>query len=150
MDGKGPRHLLDQCGFDLVIDCGVGGSESNFDSITLNVLPNSSRSAHQIWPPKDAESQSRMADEAQRLADAREVYREIRDKNGCGHIELAGRTVGCPFVGAVAATLVVSELLRRTAGAKQFDYLRIQLSSPQDLITRDSTSIKNVRIPFQT
>jgi hypothetical protein len=36
--------------------------------------------------------------------------------NPCGLTQLASRTVGVPFVGLIAATLVIAEILRRLHG----------------------------------
>jgi hypothetical protein len=36
--------------------------------------------------------------------------------DACGLVQLATRTVGAPFVGVVAATLVIAEVLRRLNG----------------------------------
>lgn len=46
------------------------------------------------------------------------AYANLKDKgiDACGLAQLASRTVGVPFVGLVAAVLVISELLRRLNG----------------------------------
>ena len=150
MDGTGPRHLLDQVGFDLVVDCGVGGTVANFDSITLNVLPNSQITAAELWPVRDEESAARRARETERLASARGVYRTVQERQGCGHVELAGRSVAVPFVGALASALAISELLRRLMGAAQFDRIRLQLQSPGELSTSTNGGRRRrLRSPFQ-
>ena len=41
----------------------------------------------------------------------------------CGLAQLASRTVGVPFVGAIAACQVVSELLRRLNGGQAYELL---------------------------
>jgi hypothetical protein len=136
MDGKGPRHLLDQAGLDIVVDCGIGGGATNFDSITLNVVPNSHSVAAQLWPANDEEMRRRREQEAERLAASRDAYKSLREARGCGHVELAGRSIGVPFVGAVASTLAIAELIRRIAGAAQFDLIRLQLVTPHEPTTR--------------
>jgi hypothetical protein len=151
MDGQGPRHLLDKAGFDLVIDCGIGGTVANFDSITINVLPNPRLTAANLWPQADNERDARRTDEATRLASSRGVYKEVLERRGCGHVDLAGRAVAVPFVGAVSAALVLSELLRRVMGATQFDRIRMQLTLPTDVSTTISTrSGSPLRAPFQS
>lgn len=39
----------------------------------------------------------------------------------CGLTQLAGRTVGAPFVGAVAAAMVIGDILRLVNGAHSYD-----------------------------
>jgi hypothetical protein len=39
---------------------------------------------------------------------------------GCGLTQLAGRSVGSSFVGAVASTLVIADMLRMAIGATQY------------------------------
>ncbi len=134
MDAQGPRHLFDQANFDLVIDSGVGGTASSFDSITLNVLPNARKTAAELWPP-DADGPAAREQGISRLAATRRLYREVQSRHACGHVELAGRAVAVPFVGAIASTLALSELLRRICVGSQFDRLRIQLCAPCDAST---------------
>jgi hypothetical protein len=150
MDRAGPRHLLDQSGFDLVIDCGIGGTAANFDSITMNVLPNNRVTATELWPPDDEETKVRRTQEVERLAAARRVYRTISDHQGCGHVALAGRSIAVPFVGVVSSGLALSELLRRLMGATRFDRLRLHLASPEETSTSISEGEGHqLRAPFQ-
>lgn len=148
MDGKGPRHLLDQAGLDIVVDCGVGGGATNFDSITLNVVPNGHTSAGQLWPVDDEETRKRREEEIERLATARDMYKAVRELRGCGHLEIAGRSVGVPFVGAIASTLALSEVIRRFMGAAQFDRIRFQLATPHEPTIRGGQR-QRLRCPSQ-
>jgi hypothetical protein len=45
----------------------------------------------------------------------------------CGATLLAGKSVGAPFVGAVTACLVVSELLRKLHGGPEFSVIDLDL-----------------------
>lgn len=150
MDGQGPRHLLDLAGFDLVIDCGVGGSLTSFDSLTMNVLPNRRTTAAALWPPDETEAAARREREARELAASRSVYRTVGAQLGCGHVELAGRSVAVPFVGALAASFALSELIRRLMGGTGYDRVRLQLISPDEpsiLISDDSASLRTSSQP---
>jgi len=149
MDAKGPRHLLDQQGFDLIIDCGVGGTIANFDSITINVLPNGQATAAELWPANDAEAGARRDEEAMRLASSRGVYQSVFERQRCGHVELAGRSVAVPFVGAMSAALALSELVRRVMGAARYDRIHLQLASPVELSATGSHQNARMRMPAQ-
>ena len=45
----------------------------------------------------------------------------------CGTVRLAGRSIGGPFVGAVASTLAVAELLRLTVGGPRNELISCHL-----------------------
>jgi hypothetical protein len=137
MDGKGPHHLLDQTGFDMAINCGLGGTASSFDSIALDVVPNlAKQTAEHLWPKEDQQTSARQSAMAEQLASKRRVYKDFQAQNGCGHIELAGQAVAVPFVGSIASTLLLSEYIRRIGSGPRFDRIRIQLSLPQECKTR--------------
>jgi hypothetical protein len=51
----------------------------------------------------------------------------------CGLVQLAARTVGAPFVGAVASTLVVAELVRLAQGFHGYEVIDGTLRAPEDV-----------------
>src|ERR1700688_1627293 len=78
-------------------------------SMRLHTLPGT-RSADEIWTPAVAEDD---------VAD-RPAYKKLLidgDLDKCGITLLAGKAVGAPLVGAVAACLAISEVLRLLHGA---------------------------------
>lgn len=52
----------------------------------------------------------------------------------CGVTLLAGKAVGAPFVGAVAACLAISELLRLLHGGTVFELIDVDLKFPEHCI----------------
>ncbi len=50
-----------------------------------------------------------------------------RGAERCGLVELASRTVGAPFVGVVAASLVIAEVMRRLEGGPCLEVLDLTL-----------------------
>jgi hypothetical protein len=116
------RQALDQVGFDFVIEAGLGRGHRDFRAIRLHTLP-ASRSAAEIW----------RGDSAGDPVDDRPAYTRMLD-NGeldrCGVALLAGKAVGAPFVGAVAATLAVTELLRLLHGGPIHELIDLDLESP--------------------
>lgn len=62
------------------------------------------------------------------------AYVALKEKglDACGLAQLASRTVGVPFVGMFAASLVVAELLRRLHGGVAFDVVSASLTSLDD------------------
>ena len=98
------RQALDKVGFDLVVEAGLGRGYRDFRTMRLHVLPGS-RDAAEIW--KLTEGHEAIEDQV-----AYQQMLESGELDRCGVTLLAGKAVGAPFVGAIASTLVLSELLR--------------------------------------
>ena len=102
------RRALDQVGFDMVIEAGLGSGYRDFRAMRLHTLPGPRRAAD-IWSP---------ASQTETVEDRPAYQRLLKEGtlDQCGMTMLAGKAVGAPFVGAVAATLVLSEILRHLHG----------------------------------
>jgi len=99
------RRALDQAGFDLVLEAGLGRGHQDFRTMRIHSFPGS-RPSEDIWRRKDAVEEDAIQQPA---------YEDLLTTgklDQCGITLLAGKAVGAPFVGATAATLVLSELLR--------------------------------------
>lgn len=108
LDTANYRRALDLVDFDMVIEAGLGSGYRDFRTMRLHTLPGP-RPAAQIW--------SRAA--RTETVEDRPAYRRLLRAGAldqCGMTLLAGKAVGAPFVGAVAATLVLSEILRHLHG----------------------------------
>lgn len=117
------RRALDQVGFGFVVETGLGRGHGNFRSIRLHTLPGS-RLAGELWKGTDPGA---VDDVAGRVA-----YRELVAKgelDRCGVTILAGKAVGAAFVGAVAACLAISEVLRLLHGGKLHSVIDMDLQS---------------------
>ena len=108
LDKASYRRALDRVGFDMVIEAGLGSGYRDFRTMRLHTLPGP-RPAAQIWSP---------AARTETVEDRPAYKRLLREGtlDQCGMTLLAGKAVGAPFVGAVAATLVLSEILRHLHG----------------------------------
>lgn len=116
------RSALEDIGFGRVIEAGLGNGVSDFLAIRLHSFP-AKRTAREIWGnAKPVETT---------LLD-QPAYRALAEKgvDRCGLVQLAGRTVGAPFVGALAGSLVVAELVRLTNGGPSTALLDMHLRSP--------------------
>lgn len=110
LDNAAGRRALDQAGFDFVVEAGLGSGHHDFRRLLVHTLPGEVPAAA-LWPDHAG---------AVTVADAA-AYRRMLDEGSldqCGVTLLAGKAVGAPFVGAVAATLVMSEVLRLLQGGK--------------------------------
>jgi hypothetical protein len=121
LDNALGRGALDQVGFDLVVEAGLGRGHRDFRTMRLHVLPGS-RPAAEIW---------KIAGTTESVED-RAAYRTMLESghlDRCGITLLAGKAVGAPFVGAVAATLALSEVLRLLHGGPVHRLIDLDLRS---------------------
>ena len=117
------RRALDQVGFEFVVEAGLGRGHQDFRSIRLHTLPGS-RPATELWKGTDRDAVEDVA--------GRAAYRDLAAKgqlDRCGVTVLAGKAVGAPFVGAVAACLALSETLRLLHGGTLHKVIEMDLQS---------------------
>ncbi len=104
------RAALEDAGFDLVVEAGLGGGPAAFMNFALHTFP-ATRKARDIW---------KQGSETPRPATATgRAYAGMLEKgavDACGLAMLASRSVGVPFVSLTAAAFVIAELLRRLHG----------------------------------
>jgi hypothetical protein len=117
------RQALDQVGFDLVVEAGLGRGHRDFRAIRLHTLPASRRAAH-IWNADGPDEEIQI-----RPAYSNMLARGELDR--CGVTLLAGKAVGAPFVGAVAATLAIAEVLRLLHGGTLHELIDLDLKAPE-------------------
>ncbi|WP_439621288.1 ThiF family adenylyltransferase [Hyphomonas sp.] len=123
IDNAMGRRALDQTGFEMVVEAGLGHGYQNFRSMRLHVLPGT-RPAAQIWREvPGAQAREERAAYKQLLNDG------VLDQ--CGITLLAGKAVGAPFVGAVAAALALSEILRLLHGGQVHQLVDLDLMCPE-------------------
>jgi len=104
LDNALGRRALDGVGFDLIVEAGLGRGHQDFRKIRLHTLP-SVRTANEIWatslldnPPAPVAAYDKLVVDG--------------DLDQCGATLMAGKAVGAPFVGMVAACFAISEILR--------------------------------------
>jgi hypothetical protein len=109
------RSALEDVGFARIIEAGLGSGTSDFLGFRTHVFPGS-RKARNVW---------NSSGEGQNIHIDLPAYRSLADAglDRCGLTQLAGRTIGAPFVGATAAAVVIAELLRLVNGAHAYDFI---------------------------
>ena len=123
VDNAEARRCLDGAGFDFVVEAGLGRGHRDFRSILVHTLPGDVAS-QKLWTEDAGYSSS---------VELAPAYRRLLDEKAldqCGVTLLAGKAVGAPFVGAVAATLVVSQVLRLLHGARVDKLIDLNLIDP--------------------
>lgn len=123
LDNALGRRALDNSGFQLVVEAGLGRGYQDFRSLRLHTLP-ASRTAGQIWPHVPQPIQA-----AEPVAYRKLVKDDVLDR--CGMTLLADKAVGAPFVGAVAGSLVVAEVLRMLHGGVPIQLVDLDLQCPE-------------------
>jgi hypothetical protein len=128
VDNALARAALEKPGFGLVIEAGLGGGPEAFRSISIHTFP-ASRSAEEIW--------SRQVGQGDKSPEDMPAYRELKKRgmDSCGLAQLASRTVGVPFVGVIAACLVIAELLRRLNGGSALELVSGSVAALEDIET---------------
>lgn len=123
VDNAEARATLEDAGFDLVVDAGLGAGPQEYLAMRIQTYPGTI-SARDRW----GGVVGTRGEEAQRLA-SNNGYRELSERgvDACGLLEIASRTVGAPFVGVVAATLSVMEIARRLNGGASMEVLDLTL-----------------------
>ncbi|MEJ8570411.1 hypothetical protein [Microbaculum marinum] len=113
VDNAPARSALERAGFDFVVESGLGAGPQSFRNFSMHTFPGPRR-AEQLWPATEVTNGPDVS--------GMPAYAKLK-KDGldqCGLAQLASRTVGVPFVGLVAATFVISELLRRLHGGLSY------------------------------
>ena len=113
VDNEPARSALEDVGFAKVIEAGLGGGTNDFLGFRMHVFPGGRR-AKELWNPAAIKRAARTDLPAYDKLAAAGV-------DQCGLTQLAGRTVGAPFVGAIAAAVVISETLRVVNGAHGYE-----------------------------
>ncbi len=119
LDNAAGRRALDQVGFNMIVETGLGRGHRDFRTMRLHTLPGA-RPTAEMW--KRAASAETVED---RPAYAKLMADGVLDR--CGMTLLAGKAVGAPFVGAVAATLALSEVLRLLHGGPVHSLIDLDL-----------------------
>jgi len=126
VDNALARAALEEAGFGLIVEAGLGAGPQAFRSLSVHTFP-ASRSAAEIW--------SRQVSDGPDSNESMPAYQHLKrgGMDPCGLAQLASRTVGVPFVGLIAACLVFSELLRRLNGGVAFELLSASVSVLDDI-----------------
>lgn len=125
VDNANTRLSLDRAGFDLVVEAGLGAGPDAFRSISMHTFPGP-RTPRDIWGRHESNADVR------RSMPAYDALKQA-GMDECGLTRLASRSVGVPFVGLIAACLVVSELLRRLHGGVHIDQLSTSVLALSDV-----------------
>lgn len=126
VDNANARAVLDQAGFDLIVEAGLGSGPQAFRSIAIHTFP-ATRSPCDIWAKQVAQATENF--------ESMPAYQALKKAgmDSCGLTQLASRTVGVPFVGLIAGCLAIAEILRRLNGGVSLEFLSTSVLSLSDV-----------------
>ena len=132
VDDPTPRRLLENAGFDLIVDAGLGGYVHNYLNAQLTSFPSSVK-AIDVWPAQVVETEAPASHQPAYVDHRRRMLKSGSLTEGeieCGILEVAGRSVGAAFVGCFVATFVLAEVLRWFVEGPRFETISFPLANP--------------------
>lgn len=124
VDNPQARAAYEDAGFECIVEAGLGAGPQEYLALRLHTFPGST-TARKRWGGASGTNGAPMPETS--------AYRNLaqRGVDSCGLVRLATRTVGAPFVGTTAASLVVAEVLRRLNGGPALEVLDMTLRDPR-------------------
>ena len=134
------RRAIDSAGFDMVVEAGLGSGFIDFRNIRTHVFPGPKK-AIDIWSA---------AETAQPSISLIPVYERLVEATNdrCGVTQLASRAVATPFVGAMAASLVIAELLRSLHGGSVYSTIDLQMKEQRYRMVAQHVTQRASRLAF--
>ncbi|WP_157220826.1 thiamine biosynthesis protein ThiF [Flavisphingomonas formosensis] len=127
VDNPQARALLEGAGFATVFEAGLGDGSADFRLIRTHSFP-APVSAAEVWADQD---EAAVIPELDSLPSA---YRDLSDRgtlDQCGVTKLAQVAVGAPFVGMVAAAVVIAQTVRMTTDGMRATVCNLDLTCLQ-------------------
>lgn len=104
-DNFDARLLLDDVGFDVIVDSGLGRDAANFDRFRTTVL-DSDHSAKRHFAGQEASAKASGRD-----------YAKLLDTDACGTAIFESIAIAAPYVSAIAGAVAVARLIAICSGA---------------------------------
>jgi hypothetical protein len=145
-DAAAPRRALGDAGFGYVVDAGLGSGPTEYLDILLHTFP------ARVGPTdafRDDVRPVRPLGAAYEAEVAREVAagRDVAAAR-CGMLDIAGVTVGAAFVGTVAATLVVADILRQLHQGRAYSVIGCDLRDGDMRTAANAAPGQHCPIPY--
>lgn len=140
-DSNAARRNLATAQFLRVVECGLGGTPNNFDTISFHTFPNP-RSVAELWPDPPPDEVARTVAHEERMARENPAYVRIGGDE-CGRYNLAGKAIAVPFVGAIASTLVLAETIRLFHRGQSYPDIKMSLANIDARAARTSGTYRD-------
>ena len=132
VDNQLARAYLEDAGFEWVVETGLGAEPSAFKNFSLHTFP-SSRRAADLWADTGNVTAAPLGPDT--LSQPAYHTEKHPSLDHCGLAQLASRTIGVPFVGLLAATFAIAEILRRLHGGIAFEVISGCTAALEDIET---------------
>lgn len=116
-DKAEPRRILEDAGFDLVVECALGAEAYRFDRLILHTFPSASKTPAEIWKTfEDPKADPNLV-------------KAFEQKDDCGIVAetLAKKAIASSFVGALGGALVVAEIVRAFHGGTRCELVQLHV-----------------------
>jgi hypothetical protein len=136
VDNLPARRALSAVGWPLAVDMGLGARAQDHTAISMHRFPGSKQSQNiSAWKDQPA---------TDRAIPATPGFDDLdRRFDRCGVVTLAGKAVGVPFVGTIAACLAVTEALKELHGIPGSEVAGIDVSTGHHV---SASSVRHARI----
>lgn len=122
VDNLPTRRTLSTIGWPLTIDMGLGAQTHDHTAISMHRFPGGERS-HDIPAWQDHP-------QLERAIPATPGFEDLNSRfDRCGVVTLAGKAIGVPFVGTIAACLAVTEALKELHGLPGTDVAGLDIAT---------------------
>jgi hypothetical protein len=127
-DDIAPRKLLGDAGFERVVDAGLGAGPVEYLDMVLHMFPAAVGPEHAFV---EAPSREPVMSQAYKAEIVRQAANGIDQTAArCGMLEIANVTVGAAFVGTVAGTLAIADILRVLHDGQNYSIIALDLREP--------------------
>ncbi len=111
LDSVTARIDIDSTDFSQVMDCGIGGSKTDFDSISIYNFPAINKVPKDIWGEKEVMINNKNNEKAMQFV-------------GCGFY---GKAISTSFVGAISSCFVIAETVRGIYGGIKISEINLSI-----------------------
>lgn len=128
VDNPQARAILEGAGFATVFEAGLGSGVEDFRLIRTHSFPAPIK-ALEIWADEQG-AENHVLDDDKRPA----AYLDLRNRgtlDECGLTMLAKVAVGAPFVGMVAAAVLISQTIRMVSDGMRMAVFNLDVRAPQ-------------------
>ena len=140
LDNPSSRLKLEKSKFAYLIDCGLGGSLSSFDEIMISSNPG--QNDYSFWRTQATTSKKVLHPKVESI-----INNNLNNKCGILATDIAGKAISSSFIGGLAGTIVLSELLRGLNDGKRFRKLSIRLRNLDGVKASDAIDFKSELVP---
>ncbi|MCX7523419.1 hypothetical protein OSC27_14180 [Microbacterium sp. STN6] len=140
VDNLTARRALSAVGWSLTIDMGLGARAHDHTSISMHRFPGSNTSENVLaWLDR--------GDAVIAVPSTPGFDHLSRNFDDCGVVTLAGKAIGIPFVGVIAATLAVAEAVKQFHGVPGAEVASIDVATGRHV---SAPAIRHPRIAQAT